>query len=168
MQREVTMPDRTPANPDVRRPTALTAAPHRLLIVANQTASSPALIAELTQRTQRGPVQLHLVVPALNSRVRHWLSDSDKAVQVAQDRGERARSEMAEHGITLSVEVGDSVPIRAIADALARFDANEILISTLPVDRSHWLERDLINVSRGRFGLPVTHIVAADHAAVAA
>jgi GABA permease len=140
----------------------------RVLIVANQTAASPALISELKQRTRHGFVHFHLVVPALNSRLRHWLSDSDQAVQVAHDRGEDARSAMAANGISVSVEIGDSVPMLAIADALSSFHADEILISTLPAQRSHWLERDLINQSRQHFGLPVAHIIGAEQTVLAA
>jgi hypothetical protein len=133
--------------------------PRRVLLVANQAATSPALIAELRDRRQRGPVRFHLVVPALNSRLRHWLSDTDHAVLSAHQRGEDARAVMAAHGIPLSVEIGDSVPLIAIADALSRFHADEILVSTLPANRSHWLEHNLISLSRRRFGLPVNHVI---------
>ncbi|MGO9975644.1 MAG: hypothetical protein ACLP01_23160 [Solirubrobacteraceae bacterium] len=133
-------------------------APRRVLVVANQAATSPALIAELASRTQRGPVLFHLVVPTLNTRLRHWLSDIDDAVLAARQRGEHAREVMASHGIPVSLEIGDSLPLLAIADALSRFRADEILISALPAYRSHWLERDLINLSQRRFGLPVTHV----------
>lgn len=138
------------------------AMPPKVLIVANQTADSPALIATLEQRAKDEPVRFHLVVPALNSRMRHWLSDTDRAVLTAHQRGEHARAVIADHGITVSVEIGDGVPLVAISDALSRFPADEIIISTLPVDRSHWLEHDLINRSRRMFDLPVTHVIAAD------
>jgi GABA permease len=161
------MPDRIPARPEAHSRTPIAPEPRRILIVANQTASSPTMIAELKRRTQHGSPRLHLLVPALSDRVRHWLSDSDAAVDVARRRARDARSTMADHGITVTVEIGDSVPIHAIADTLSRFDADEILISTLPPDRSHWLERDLINDARERFGLPVGHIVAAPEPAMA-
>lgn len=162
------MPEHSAANARALPRELIPSEPMRVLIVANQTATSPALIAELKERTCRDAVRLHLVVPALNSRLRHWLSDSDQAVRLARQRGEDARAVMAAHGVWVSVEIGDSVPIHAIADALAYFHADEILISILVARRSHWLERDLINRSRQRFGVPVTHIIAADPAAVAA
>ena len=162
------MPDHSAANAHALAREPITTEPKCVLIVANQTATSPALIAELQERTRRDAVRLHLVVPALNSRLRHWLSDSDQAVRLAQQRGEDARSVMAAHGVWVSVEVGDSVPIHAIADALAYFPADEILISTLGAHRSHWLERDLINRSRQRFGVAVAHVIAADPVALVA
>jgi hypothetical protein len=135
----------------------------RVLIVANDVASSPALADELERRTQRGPVRFHLVVPALNGRLRHWLSDSDGAVLAAHTRGAEARAAMANRGISVSVEIGDGVPLIAIADALARFDATEILISTRPANRVHWMEKNIINRAHV-FGLPVDHVIAVEEA----
>lgn len=104
----------------------------RVLIVANQTANSPALITELRVRAQRGPVDFHLVVPALNSRLRHWLSDTDDAVFAARRRGEDALAVLQSYGLAMSVEIGDSVPLDAIGDALSKFDADEIVARTQP------------------------------------
>jgi hypothetical protein len=67
-------------------------------------------------------------------------------------------------GITLTAEAGDGDPLSALADALAQFPADEILICTLPVERSHWLERDIIGRAESLFPVPVTHIIATDHA----
>lgn len=149
-------------------PRAATRKPKRVLIVANQTAKSPALIQELELRIRHGAVRFHLVVPALESHLQHWLSDSDPAAEIAQDRGEQARVAMAAQGIPVSVEIGDSVPMHAIADALSHFPADEILISTLPASRSHWLERDLIEQARECFGVPVAHLTGAEGATPAA
>ena len=53
----------------------------------------------------------------------------------------------------------DQDPMQAIEDALRTFGADEILISTHPEGRSHWLEQDLISKARERFALPITHVV---------
>ena len=71
---------------------------------------------------------------------------------------------MHDAGIKLTAEAGDGDPLSALADALAQFPADEILICTLPVERSHWLERDIIGRAQSRFPLPVAHIIATDHA----
>lgn len=160
---DLTTPDAPARLRQVTPPT-----PRRVLIVANHAASSSALIAELQDRMQHGPVCFHLVVPALNSRLRHWLSDTDDAVLAARQRGEHAQAAMAARGVPLTVEIGDSVPLIAIGDALSRFDADEILISTRPASRSHWLEHNLIDHSRRRFHVPVDHLIDNDQAARAA
>jgi GABA permease len=141
---------------------------HRVLVVANQTADSLELIAELRDRTNRGPACFHLVVPALNSRLRHWLSDTDDAVLSARRRGEAALATLESHGLAISVEIGDSVPLLAIGDALAQFHADEIVISTLPPNESHWLEHNLVNLARLSFDVPVRHVIADEEVMLAA
>jgi GABA permease len=113
-------------------------------------------------------VRLHLVVPALNSRLRHWVSDIDRAVSAARRRAEDARAVLKAHGLAVSVEVGDSIPLLAIDDALALFDADEIVISTLPPSRSHWLEHRLVELARDRFDVPVRHLIVSDDGMLAA
>jgi GABA permease len=140
----------------------------QVLIIAAAAATSQALTAELRARLHQGAVRFHLVVPALNSRLRHWCSDTDQAVLTARQRAEQARAVMAAHKIPLTVEVGDAVPSLAIADALARFRADEILVATLPAHRSHRLEHDLVDLARQRFGLPVQHVSAMQDAGCAA
>lgn len=153
-----------------RRATAL---PHgapvrRVLVVANQTATSAALVAALRERNARQPVCFHLVVPALNKRLRHWVSDTDGAVAAAYRQAEDARNVLMAHGLVISFEIGDSVPLHAIEDALARFEADEIVISTLPPSQSHWMEHRVVELARDRFDVPVRHVVALERGALAA
>jgi hypothetical protein len=44
-------------------------------------------------------------------------------------------------------------------DALRRFPADEVIISTHPPGRSNWLEHDVLQRAQERFDLPVTHVV---------
>ena len=44
-------------------------------------------------------------------------------------------------------------------DALRTFGADEIVISTHPPGRSHWLEQGVVEGARERFDVPVTHVV---------
>jgi GABA permease len=162
------MPDTVPVDNHARLPTITPLPARRVLIVANQTATSSALITELQAQTERGRVAFHLVVPALNSHLRHWLSDTDDAVSAAQRRSEEALAVLKSYGLPISVEIGDSVPLLAIGDALSQFPADEILISTPPPGRSHWLEHDLVDLARRRFDVPVRHVIATEEAALAA
>ena len=101
------------------------------------------------------------VAPALNSRLRHWVSDSDDAVRLAEDRLAAAVESLEELGLDARGQVGDGDPLIAAADALAVFPADEILVSTHPPGRSNWLEKDLIERIRARHRQPVTHLVSA-------
>jgi hypothetical protein len=156
------MPDIAPAGACGPVPAPAGRPLRRVLVVANQTATSPALVSELCDRAGRQPVCFHLVVPALNSRLRHWLSDVDDALLAARRRAYEALSVLGSNGLAVSAEVGDSVPLLAIEDALSQFPADEIVISTLPPSRSHWLEQGLVDRARERCGVPVFHVVADD------
>ena len=119
------------------------------------------LIDEVARRAGDTPTDVLVVAPALNSRLRHWVSDVDGAVARAHDRVELAVGELRERGIAARGHVGDSDPMVAIADALADFSASEIVIATHPPGESNWLERGLIANASSRFDIPVTHLVSA-------
>ena len=61
-------------------------------------------------------------------------------------------------GATSSPRLGRD-PLQAIEDALRTFGPDEIIISTHPEGRSHWLERDIVEHARDRFAVPITHVV---------
>jgi hypothetical protein len=162
------MPDTIRVTSPASLPNATPLPVRRVLVVANQTVTSWPLINELCAQAKRGPVQFHLVVPALNSHLRHWLSDTDDAVLAARRCGQDALDRLKSHGLPITMEVGDSVPLLAIDDALAQFPADEIVISTLPPSRSHWLEHDLVELARSRFDVSVRHVIVGEDVALAA
>lgn len=132
--------------------------PH-LLVIANRTCPCPGLAAEVATLAAGGEVLV--VAPALNSRLRHYLSDTDAALVAAADRLMVLLGLLADAGVSATGEVGDADPLVAVADALHAFPASAVLISTLPAPRSHWLERRLPERLVDRFGLPVHHHVSA-------
>jgi hypothetical protein len=95
-----------------------------------------------------------VVAPALNSWLRHWLSDEDPARRRANERlavvvGELRR--VVEH---VEGRVGDADPLQAIADALPTFPADEIVI--FGRERSAEHVADLVTRARERFALPTS------------
>jgi hypothetical protein len=146
------------------RPIPQTPAPHpegerRILVVANETVGGGALLDEIRRRSEGVHEHVLVVVPALNSPLRHWTSDEDGAREAAQQRLEVSLASMRAFGIEARGEVGDSDPLQAIEDALRTFAPDELIISTHPPERSHWLERGVVAGARERFALPVTHVV---------
>jgi hypothetical protein len=133
----------------------------RILVIANETAGGPRLREELIERAQRGPTQVFVVCPALNSRLRHWLSDEDGARTKAEQRLSDSLSALVREGIEADGVVGDADPVVALSDGLRMFPADEVIISTHPPGRSNWLERDVIGRAQGICPVPVTHVVAA-------
>ena len=85
-----------------------------------------------------------VVVPALNTPLKHWVSDEDGARAAAGERLEASLEAMRAAGIEARGEVGDGDPLQAIEDALRTFAPDELVISTHPEGRSNWLERGVV------------------------
>jgi hypothetical protein len=131
----------------------------RILVVANETVGGRTLREEIERRSAGHTAQIFVVCPALNSPLRHWVSDEDGARAAAQQRLEGCLARLAEEGLEARGEVGDGEPLQAIEDALRSFGADEIVISTHPEGRSQWLERGVVTGARARFDIPITHVV---------
>jgi hypothetical protein len=131
----------------------------RILVVANETVGGRALRDLIHERTQDVRGEVFVVTPALNSPLRHWTSDEDDARAAAQDRLDASLERLQSLGVEALGEVGDSDPLQAIEDALRTFGPDEIVISTHPEGRSHWLERGVVDKARERFAVPITHVV---------
>ena len=140
----------------------------RLLVVANETVGGGALLEEIGNRCRGRDSEILLVTPALvGSRAAHWASDVDEAIELARQRMELSLIEIDRLGLKARGEIGDSDPNVAIEDALRVFPADEIVISTHPPDRSHWLESGVVERAREGIDLPITHVVvdlSAEHA----
>ena len=131
----------------------------RILVIANRTCPCPTLTDEIGSRAQAASIDVLVVAPALNSRVRHWVSDVDSAMARAEGRVLLAVDELRERGIAAHGAVGDANPLTAIEDALAFFAATEIIVVTHPPGRSNWLEHGLIDKASRRFDVPIVHLV---------
>jgi GABA permease len=133
---------------------------HRILVVANETVGGEALLRELRNRARGHDSEILVVTPALpGSRAKHWASDTDEATEHARQRMELSVLEIERLGLKAKGEIGDSDPNTAIEDALRDFPADEIVISTHPPERSHWLERGVVGRAQEEIDLPVTHVV---------
>jgi hypothetical protein len=132
---------------------------HRILVVANETVGGPELLSEVRDRSGERAVSILVVSPALNSPLRHWVSDEDEARSAAQRRLDASLESMRAAGLNAAGEIGDGDPIQAIEDAIRTFRPDELILSTHPPGRSHWLERGVVEKARERFALPLTHVV---------
>ena len=131
----------------------------RILVIANETVGGEALRNVLRERAEGVDEHVLVVVPVLNSPVRHWTSDEDPARAQAAQRLTDSLERLEAAGIDARGEIGDSEPLQAIEDWLRLFDADEVIISTHPEGRSHWLERGIVREARARFDVPITHVV---------
>jgi hypothetical protein len=131
----------------------------RILVIANETVGGDELRTLLERKAQGVAEEMLLVCPALNSRVRTWTSDEDPARAEAQERLDASLSRLAAAGVSVRGEIGDGDPLQALEDALREFPADEIVVSTHPPGRSHWLEQGVVEQARQRYDVPVTHVV---------
>lgn len=131
----------------------------RILVVANETVLGRALRESIRVKSEGYDSKVLVVSPALNSPLRHWVSDEDGARVEAQKRLDSSLAALRSAGIDASGEIGDADPLQAVEDALRTFGPDEVIISTHPEGRSNWLERGLVAEARRRFAVPVTHVV---------
>jgi len=131
----------------------------RILVIANETVGGAALREAIKSKSEGFRVEVLVVCPALNSPIRHWASDEDAARAAAQDRLDASLGRLREVGISARGEIGDAEPLQAMEDALRTFGPDELIISTHPEGRSHWLERGIVEQARERFAVPITHVV---------
>jgi hypothetical protein len=151
-RREAEAPDRTAPRPHEGEE-------RRILVIANETVGGAPLRETIEERAGGHRAELLVVSPALNSPVRHWASDEDPARAAAQQRLESSLAKLRALGYDARGEVGDGDPLQAIEDGLRTFSPDELIISTHPEGRSHWLEQGLVDKARERFVLPITHVV---------
>ena len=133
----------------------------RILVVLNGIVEAEAFRrATGLGRRDEQHAEVRVIAPALNSRIRHWLSDEDEARRRAHLRLAATLESLCAAGIEADGSVGDADPLQAIDDALIEFHAEEIVIVTQPDRHSHWTTRDLSGQARRRFAQAVVQIVA--------
>jgi len=134
--------------------------PAHVLVVAHQTAATPALLEAVRERARSGPASFHLVVPrqahGMHKVVDPQDSGDDEANEVLADALPKL-SEAA--GAKVTGSLGDAEPLSAVQDAINLGSYDEIIISTLPRRVSRWLKLDLVSKTKA-LGLPVTHVEA--------
>jgi GABA permease len=132
---------------------------NRMLVISNETLVGRELREELLRRGEPRP-ELRVVAPVLPSRSHYITSDIDDELAEARRRLDKTLAWAHEQGFDAAGRVGDDTPpLTAIEDELRRFPADELVISTHPPGRSHWLETGLVERSREELEIPITHVV---------
>jgi hypothetical protein len=129
-----------------------------VLVVAHQTAATPALLDSVRERARSGPATFHLVVPRQPHGIHKLVDPQDASEDEANAVLEEALPKLSDAaGNPVTGSIGDPEPLMAIHDAINLGDYDEIIISTLPRRVSRWLHLDLVSKAKG-LGLPVTHV----------
>ena len=126
---------------------------HHTLVVANRTAATPDLMAEIERRASERPTRFTLLVPdAAKGKTADWtLEAALKALRRAAG-GPTGRQIARVSGRVTGLDAVESV--RA---ALSEQHVDDVIVSTLPARRSLWLRRNVPDRIH-ELGVPVTVI----------
>jgi hypothetical protein len=81
-------------------------------------------------------------------------------VRQARGRMGQVLQRLRKDGLLVAGMIGDPDPYNATMNALQFFRVDDVVISTLPAERSGWLRADLVERVRKASGKPVEHVLA--------
>jgi hypothetical protein len=118
------------------------------LVVATQTVNSKDLVDRLEQRAREKPHRYTFICPSSGA-----ISREEVCSRLAATLAEMYRNEIDATGQPMSPD-----PYHAVANAIAHYRIDDILISTLKGEQSKWLQEGLIEKVQGITDKPVEHI----------
>jgi hypothetical protein len=122
------------------------------LVIANKTSSGEELISRLTAKGADGAPRMFIaVVPQQDS--------SGSASRAARLRLAAMLERLDAVGLLSAGMIGDPDPYTAVMNALELFNVDDIVISTLPGERSGWTRSHLVERVRGSASVEVEHVV---------
>lgn len=110
----------------------------------SETAGGAALLEEIRHRARGWDAEVLVVFPP---------------EAAARERLSGLLDELAAAGIRACGRCSDGDPLAAIAAAVERFDADELILATAPHGRSGWVERRVVTRARTAQPVPVSHVV---------
>jgi GABA permease len=154
-----------------RAPAEIAAAPgapgapaERVLVLANETVNGEELIDELRAIDDDRNAEYFVCVPAnpidtgqamLEGAAFVWQATTE----AAQARLDRTLEILRAENLHAEGALGNYKPLRALADAVAEFKPDLLVICTHPEDRSAWLRYDVVDRARETYDIPITHVV---------
>ncbi|HEX8105398.1 MAG TPA: hypothetical protein VF533_22480 [Solirubrobacteraceae bacterium] len=120
------------------------------LVVANQTVAGDELVERMKAKAEEGPRRFIVAVPQE--------SGDGAACSAARGRLRQLLDSLADSGIVAAGFIADPDPYTATMNAVQTFLISEILISTLPSNRSAWTSKGLIEKVANATRKPVEHV----------
>ena len=122
------------------------------LVVAARTLAGEELLEHLKAKAGQGERHVFIVVVPQRDGSGVAPSEARKRLAAMLERLRRP-------GLIAAGVIGDPDPYTATVNALELFLVDDVVISTLPDERSGWLRANLIERVRGATGVPVEHVV---------
>ena len=129
----------------------------RLLVLAPDAVDAAAVRRALPDDDLTG-AEVLVIAPAIQeSGLRFWMSDSDDAIQQAEQAADETAGALRAETDARSVRAttGESEPLLAMQDALATFPADRVLVFQRDGDDERYREEHLAEAQE-RFGVPVS------------
>ncbi len=140
----------------------MTSEPERskqILVVANETVVSQALVELIEEKAKDGAVYVTVLAP-VNQPRQGYVVYYDTRRAAARRRLEKTLDLLRSAGIPADGIVVESDPVSALQDAIHQLEPDEIVVSTHPQQKSGWLRRNAVEQMRRVAGdLPFQHVV---------
>jgi hypothetical protein len=135
----------------------------RYLVVAHQTADSPALRGKVRELVSEPGAEFVVLTPVRQLTTLQLMAGERRTpLAIARWRTQRTRRRLEQAGArVVSVRIGGFDPLAAIDEELRSEHYDGVIISTLPPGLSHWVRRDLPAQVAARWPqTQVIHVVA--------
>lgn len=128
-----------------------------VLAFLNEVAGGRKLLEAIRKRVEEGAEHVALAAPQ-NQPVAGQIVDVGEIRDAALSRVEVTQDVLHAFGIEASAAIFDPDPSLALDDAIRAYGPSEVLISALPEARYGFARKDLIEVARSRYPMPIEHI----------
>jgi hypothetical protein len=146
----------------------VSAAERHILVIANETVVSQALIDLIEEQAEPGGGVRVSVVAPVNQPRQGYVVYYDTRRAAARRRLDRTLQLLRSAGVPANGVVVETDPVSALRDAIDQLEPDEVIVSTHPQPKSGWLRRNAVEQMRRVAGpLPFRHVVvdlAAEHA----
>lgn len=135
------------------------ALPHQILVVANETVVSRALVDLIEERAADRDVVVTVIAP-VNQPRQGYVVYYDTRRAAARRRLDKTLGLLHEAGVHANGVVVETDPVSALRDAIDQLQPDEVLVSTHTEQKSGWLRRNAVDqMRRVAGGLPFQHVV---------
>ncbi len=133
--------------------------PRQILVVANETVVSKALV-ELIEETAQGSNVVVTVLAPVNQPRQGYVVYYDTRRAAARRRLDKTLELLRSAGVHANGIVVETDPVSALRDAIDQLEPHEVIVSTHPQQKSGWLRRNAVEQMRRVAGeLPFRHLV---------
>jgi hypothetical protein len=130
-----------------------------ILVVANETSGSSALVDLIEEKAKAGPTQVTVLAPVTQPR-QGYVVYYDTRRASARRRLDRTLDTLRAAGVPATGVVVEADPVSALRDAISQLEPDEVVVSTHPQKQSGWLRRNMVDqMHRVAGSIPFDHVV---------